>query len=189
VASEGNVASGLAARYATALFELASERNELDGVAGDLTRLKAIIAESSDLRQALRNPILSRAEQGQALAAVLAKAGASATTQNFVGVIARNRRAFALSAIIDAFLADLARRAGAATAEVTVARALNAEQSAALEATIKQTLGPKVTINLSIDPALLGGMVVQIGSRMIDNSLRTKFDKLQLALKAPGGQI
>jgi len=189
VASDGTAASGLAARYAAALFDLATERKKLDQTASDLTRLKEVLASSPDLRRFLRSPVLTREQQGKALSALLTKVGVSDLTQNFVGLIAKNRRLFALGNVIDAFLADLARRRGEVSAEVAVAQTLNEAQNAAVTAAVKGALGEKVAIKFTVDPSLLGGMVVRVGSRMIDNSLRTKIDKLQLAMKAPGGLL
>lgn len=189
MASDGTAASGLAVRYASALFDLATERNKLDETASDLTRLKEVLADSPDLRRFLRSPVLTREQQGQALNALLSKVGVSDLTQNFVGLIAKNRRLFALGQVIEAFLADLARRRGEVSAEVTVAQALSESQTATMNAAVKEALGDKVSLTVKIDPGLLGGMVVKIGSRMIDNSLRTKIDKLQLAMKAPGGLL
>ena len=189
MASDGNAASGLAARYAAALFDLATERKQVDQTANDLTRLKGLLAQSPDLRRFLRSPVLSRAQQSEALADLLKKVGVSDLTQHFVGLIAKNRRLFALGDMIETFLADLARRRGEVSAEVTVAQSLSASQASAMDAAVRKALGDKVAITVNVDPELLGGMVVRVGSRMVDNSLRTKIDKLQLALKAPGGHL
>ena len=189
MASDGTAASGLAVRYATALFDLATERNCLDQVASDLTCLKDLLAQSPDLRRFLRSPVLTRGQQNQALAALLQKAGLSELTQQFVALVAMNRRLFALGGMIEAFLNDLARRQGRLSAEITVAQPLTEAQTETMNATVKKTLGDKVAISVNVDSSLLGGMVVKVGSRLIDNSLRTKIDKLQLAMKAPGGHL
>ena len=189
MASDGTAASGLAVRYASALFDLATERKKLDQTASDLTRLKEVLAQSPDLRRFLRSPVLTREQQGQALNVLLGKVGVSDLTQNFVGLLAKNRRLFALGEVVETFLADLARRRGEISAEVTVAQSLSDSQTEAMNAAVKGALGDKVAITVTVDPSLLGGMVVKVGSRMIDNSLRTKIDKLQLAMKAPGGLL
>ncbi|MEI8394880.1 MAG: F0F1 ATP synthase subunit delta [Rhodospirillaceae bacterium] len=189
MASDGTAASGLAARYSAALFDLATERNKVDEAESDLTRLKGVLAQSPDLRRFLRSPVLTREQQNKALEALLGQVGVSDLTQHFVGLVAKNRRLFALGDMIEAFLADLARRRGEVSAEITVARSMTDAQTAAMNAAVKSALGDRAAVKVSINPELLGGMVVKIGSRMIDNSLRTKIDKLQLALKAPGGLL
>lgn len=189
MASTGTGASELAARYSTALFELADESKALDQVAGDLAALKQILAESADLRRLVRSPVISRADQGRAMAAVLDKAGISDLTRRFVGLVAKNRRLFALSAMIDAFLAELRRRRGEATAHVTAARPLSDAQLKAVTEALRRSAGNKVSVDVTVDPQLLGGMIVRYGSRMIDSSLRTKLNKLQIAMKASGGQV
>ncbi|NNG05507.1 MAG: F0F1 ATP synthase subunit delta [Inquilinus sp.] len=186
MASTDTATSGLASRYATALFELADEAKALDAVAGDLKGLKGLIGESADLRRLVFTPVLGRAEQGRAIAAVLEKAGAGALTRQFIGVVAGNRRLFALPAMIDAYLAELARRRGEVTAEVTAATALSDAQTAALVDGLKKAIGAKVSVDVTVDPSLLGGMIVKVGSRMVDSSLRTKLSKLQLAMKGVG---
>ena len=178
--------SGLASRYAKALFELAEEAKALDAVAGDLRGLKAMLAESDALTRLVRSPVLGRAEQGRAIDAVLDKAGAAPLTRRFVGVVAANRRLFALPGMIGAFLDELARRRGEMTAQVTAAHALSDAQTRALTDQLKKSVGAKVSVDVSVDPSLLGGLVVRIGSRMIDSSLRTKLSKLQLAMKGVG---
>ena len=175
--------SEIANRYANALFELADERGQLDAVAGDLARLMAAIEESDDLRRVLRSPVLNRDEQGKALAAILQAMDVSELTRNFVGLIARNRRLFALAGMIDGFLAELARRRGEITAEVTAARTLSDAQLAALQDALQSAMGGKVTVAPKVDPGLIGGLIVKVGSRMVDTSLRTQLNKMQLAMK------
>lgn len=175
--------SGLGARYATALFELAEENKALDPVAGDLQQIKALMGESADLRRLVRSPVISRNEQRAALLAVLERLGVTDLTRRFVALVATNRRLFALDAMIDAFLAELARRRGEMTADVRSAHALTAEQTEALTEHLRKTYGQRVSVNLSVDPSLLGGMIVRVGSRMVDSSLKTKLDRMQLAMK------
>ncbi len=183
MAGEDLNVSGLAGRYAAALFELADERKALDQVADDLRGLKGAIAESDDLKTFLRSPLYGRDEQMQALGAVLDKAGVAELTKNFALVVAKNRRLYAFPGMIDAFLAILAARRGEITARVTVARALSEAENGRLEETLKKAVGGKVKIETRIDESLIGGLIVQVGSRMIDSSIKTKLQKLQSAMK------
>ena len=189
MASDGTAAFGLAARYATALFDLATEGKNLDQTESDLTRLKEVLAQSPELRRFIRSLVLTREQQSQVLTTLLERTEAGELTRRFVRLVGQKRRLSALGEMIDAFLADVARRRGEVNAAVRVAQPLTDPQTAAMTATIRDALGAKVAIHVDIDPALLGGMVVQVGSRMIDNSLRTKIDKLQLAMKSPGGLL
>ena len=186
MAARGNAAGGLAARYAAALFELADAQKAIDRVAGDLADLKAMIAGSEALRSLIRSPILSRDEQGRAMAALLQQAGASDLVRKFVGLVARNRRLFALSQMIEEFLAELARRRGEIRAQVTAAQPLSDQQQAALSEAIRKVVGGKVAVDVKVDPALIGGMIVKVGSRMVDSSLKSKLQRLQLAMKGVG---
>ena len=186
MAAEATGVSGLASRYSTALYELAEDARALDTVASDLRALRSLLAESADLGRLIRSPLLSRGDQARALGAVLEAAGLSDLTRRFAALIARNRRLFALPAMIDAFLAELARRRGEVTARVTVAAPLDEAQREALDDQLRRALGSKVSVEVETDPALLGGMVVRVGSRMIDSSLRTKLDKLEIAMKGVG---
>lgn len=183
MATEGTGASGLGGRYATALFALADEQKALDQTARDLALLKQMLAESADLRRLVASPLISRADQAKAMDAVLAHAQLSALVRNFVGLVARNRRLFALSAMIDAFLAELARRRGEQTAMVTAASPLTPAQEEAITDTLRKALGSKISVNVKVDPSLIGGMIVKVGSRMIDSSVRTKLNRLKLAMK------
>jgi F-type H+-transporting ATPase subunit delta len=183
VASEGTGVSGLADRYAAALFELADERKLLDEVAGDLRGLRDLLAESGDLRRLVRSPILSRIEQAKAIGAVAERAGFDALTRNFLGLVAQNRRLFAVPSMIAAFLAKLAARRGEVTAEVTAAQELTPAQLAAVGEQLRRAMGSKIAVEVRVDPALLGGLVVKVGSRMVDASLRSKLHRLQLAMK------
>lgn len=183
MASQSTGTSGLAGRYAGALFELALERHALDAVTADLERLQSMIAESADLRRLIESPLFSREEQSRAMAAVVAKAELSETVANFVAVIARNRRLFALQDMIRAWRELLARHRGEVTAEVTSATPLSDTQRGALEQALKQAIGSDVLMTEEVDPGLLGGLVVRVGSRMVDSSLRTKLHRLQLAMK------
>jgi len=176
----------IAERYSAALFELAEQSSALDSVAGDLKTLKALIAESDDLRRLLRSPVLSRADQQKAIDALAAKAEFSGLTKNFLGLVAKNRRLFAIGGISEAYLNRLAAKRGEVTAQVASAVPLNETQVGAIGAALKTVVGSNVTLDVTIDPSLLGGLVVKVGSRMVDGSLKTKLQHLQLAMKGVG---
>lgn len=176
----------LAQRYAGALFDLADAKQAIDAVAADLASILKMTDDSSDFRRLIGSPVLSRADQGKAIAAIAQAAGFHALTAKFLGLLAQNRRLFALPAMIGAFKKILAKRRGEMTAEVWSARPLSAEQQNALAEAIKRAHGAKVTMEVRQDPALIGGLVVKVGSRMIDSSIRTKLQKLQLAMKGVG---
>ncbi len=178
--------TGLAGRYAAALFELADADKALDAVADDLAVFGRMVETSDDLRRLVRSPVISRAEQEKAVLAIAEKAGMNKLTQNFVGVIAQNRRLFALPNIIGAYHAILASRRGETTAEVVSAKELSDAQMGALSDALKQAVGNKVTVDAKVDPGLLGGLIVKVGSRMVDSSLRTKLQQLHLAMKGVG---
>ena len=178
--------SGMAARYALALFELADEQRKLDVVADDLKALDAAIEENEDLRRMMASPVIGRDAQGQAIGEILKQAGADDLTQRFVSVSAANRRLYAIRDIIKAYLAELAKRRGEVTAEVTSALALSEEQTRAVEDALQRVEGRNVALSLKVDPALIGGMVVKVGSRMIDSSLKTQLDRMKLVMKGAG---
>jgi F-type H+-transporting ATPase subunit delta len=186
LASESTGVSGLAERYAAALFELADERRALDAVADDLRATRAMLHDSADLSRLVRSPVMSRGDQGKAIALVAEKAELSQLTRDFLAVAARNRRLFAVPAMIEAYLAKLAERRGEVTAEVTAAQPLTEAQNTALTDQLRRAVGGQVAVDLRIDPSLIGGMVVKIGSRMVDGSLRSKLQRLRLALRAGG---
>jgi len=173
----------IAERYASALFDIADERHVLDQVATDLETLKGLLAGNAELRAALRNPTYDGVQQGKAIAEIGKAANLSPVILNFLGVLSQNRRLFAIDAIADAFLADLARRRGQVTVDVTSAQPLTDDQTARLTEKLNQTLAAKVRINAKIDPSLLGGLVVKIGSRLIDSSIRTKLIGLERIMK------
>ena len=179
-------ATGLSGRYATALFELADEEKALDDVASDLASVGVMIEESDDLQRLIRSPIISRDDQLGAMDAVLEAAGVGQLTRNFIGVVTRNRRLFALPGMIKDYQALLAATRGEATAEVTSAQQLSGAQISAVEDSIKQAMGTKVAIDAKVDESLLGGLVVKVGSRMVDTSLKTKLSQLRLAMKGVG---
>ena len=175
--------SGLAGRYATAILELAQEEKSVDPVERDLESLRRVIAENADLRDLLRSPIFSRTEHAKAMKAVMEALRASPLTLKFVLTLAAKRRLFALPEIIRSFQNMLARQRGEVNAHVTSARALSEMQLAELRSVLKTTLGRDPRIETKVDPALLGGLVVKVGSRMIDSSLRTKLQGIRTAMR------
>jgi len=186
VAETSTLTSGVAGRYATALFELALEGGALDEAEGDLAALKDAIAESDDLRQVIMSPLHGRAEQARALAAVGEAMTLGQTVRNLLGVMAAKRRLFALPAVIDMVERLAAEHRGEITAEVTAARALSDAQTDALKAQLSGATDRTVKLNVTVDPALIGGLVVRLGSRMIDTSIRSKLGALQTAMKEVG---
>jgi F-type H+-transporting ATPase subunit delta len=186
VSGQAEQVSGLAARYATALYDLADEQGALDTVAGDLKSLRKMIDESDDFARFIKSPVLSRTEQGNAIKAVAEKAQLSALTQKFLGLAAANRRLFALPGIISGFLATLATRRGEVAAEVTSAAPLSDAQLGVISAALKQTVGRTVALSSKVDSSILGGLIVRVGSRMVDSSIKSKLQRLKLAMKGVG---
>lgn len=178
-----SLVASVAGRYATALFELARDSHGLDGVAQDLQGLMDMLDQSDDLRRLVRSPVFDSATQGHAMAAIMTRAECGDLTKKFVGVVIRNRRLFALSDMISAFGILLAQHRGEVTAKVTTARALTESQLAQLKQALKAAMGSDVQIHTEVDRDLLGGLIVRLGSRMIDTSLATKLTNLQLAMK------
>ena len=186
MAGESTGISGLAERYAAALFELADDRHALDEVAGDLRELRTMLASSSDLLRLVRSPVLSRGQQSKAIEALAEQAQLSKLTRDFLAIVARNRRLFAVPGMIEAYLNKLAERRGEVTAEVTAAQALSEAQQNSLIDQLRRVVGSRVAIDVKVDPSLLGGMIVKIGSRMIDGSLKSQLQRLQLSMKGIG---
>ncbi len=176
--------SGVAGRYANALFELADNARSLDQVAQDLTTFRAMAGASPDLARLLASPVIGRALQGKALLAVLDAAGIAGLTRNFIGAVAANGRARELVAMATAFLAELASRRGETTATVTSVVPLSPQQVQQLSDSLRTVLGgAKVSIDARVEPEILGGLVVKVGSRLFDSSIRSKLQRLQLAMK------
>lgn len=176
----------MAERYAAALFDLADDRHALDAVANDLRELRAMLRDSSDLTRLVRSPVLTRDQQARAVAAVAAQAALSQLTRDFLGVVARNRRLFAVPEMIEAYLRQLAARRGEVTAEVTVAQPLDETRHNALLEQLRRAVGSRVTVDVRVDPSLLGGMIVKVGSRMVDASLSSRLQRLRLAMRGAG---
>lgn len=186
VADTSQLISGVAERYASSLFELALEANSVDAVGSDLARFQAMIDDSADLKRLIQSPVFSAEEQAKAIAAIVAKAGLSGLVANFLKVVASNRRLFAVPGMIRAYRVIAARQRGEITAEITSAHALTAAQETELKAALKGVTGKDVAIAVTVDPSILGGLIVKVGSRQIDTSLRTKLSTLKLALKEVG---
>jgi len=173
-------------RYATALFELARDQNSIDAVKADLDKFDAMLSESADLKRLVRSPVFAADAQLKALSAVLDKAGISGVAANFLKVLTNNRRLFAVGDVIRAFATLVAKFRGEASAEVTVAEPLSDKNLDALKAALKQVSGKDVTLNVKVDPSIIGGLVVKLGSRMVDSSLRTKLNSIKHAMKEAG---
>ncbi len=183
MAAKSTGQSDLAKRYAMAFFDLALEHDQLDQLAGELDDLGGLMRESDDLARLVRSPIVSRADQGAAMTAIVNRAGMSKLVANLVGLMAQNRRLFVLDGTIAAFQTLLAEHRGEVSAEVTSARELKPAHLSAVKDALKKIVGRDVALETTVDPSLIGGLIVKVGSRMIDNSLRTKLQNLELAMK------
>lgn len=179
----GGKAHGLAGRYATALFDLARDAKALGAVEASLGAVKSALGESADFTALTRSPLIGRDAAAKGVAAVAKAMKLDALTTNFLGVLAKNRRLAALPAIVSAFFGLAAHHRGEITAEVTAAHELTAAQTDALKAKLKAGLKRDVALDLTVDPAILGGLVVKVGSRMIDSSIRTKLGAIGQAMK------
>lgn len=186
MAQSGSLISGVAERYAGSLFELARDSKSVAAVEKDLARVEELIAGSDDLRRLIASPVFSADEQSKAIAAVADRAGIRGLVGNFLRVVARNRRLFAIPGMIAAFRRIAAESRGETSAEVTSAHALTAAQKVELAGALKQVAGKDVSVALTVDPSILGGLIVKMGSRQIDTSLKTKLNSLKLALKEVG---
>lgn len=174
----------MAGRYATALFELARDNKAVDAVKKDLDQFDALANGSADLNRLVRSPVFGADEQLKALSAILAKAGITGLAANFLRVITTNRRLFAVRDMIRAYRALVARHKGEVTAEVTVAEKLNDKNLDALKSALKSVTGGKdIDLEVEVDPAIIGGLIVKVGSRMVDSSLRTKLNSIKFAMK------
>ena len=179
----GGIQASLAGRYAMALFELARDERQLETVGASLDALKRALAESEDLRTLVSSPLVSRGESERAAAATAEAIGLDPLTSNFVGVLARNRRLSQLRNVIRAFEMLSARHRGEVTAEVVSAHPLSDDQVAALKSNLKDRTGRDIAVDLAVEPSILGGLVVKVGSQMIDGSIRTRLNTLAHAMK------
>lgn len=186
MAAEDPSVSGVSGRYATALFELARDEKSIDAVKADLDRFDALLGESADLKRLVRSPVFSADTQLKALIAVLDRAGITGIAANFLKVLTRNRRLFAITDVIRAFRALVANFKGEASADVTVAERLSDRNLDALKTALKSVTGKDVALNVKVDPSIIGGLVVKLGSRMVDSSLRTKLNSIKHAMKEAG---
>jgi F-type H+-transporting ATPase subunit delta len=186
VAAEDPSVSGVSGRYATALFELARDQKSVDSIKADLDRFEAMLVDSADLRRLVRSPVFAAEAQLRALSAVLDQTGISGISANFLKVLTANRRLFAVGDVIRAFRALVAKFKGEATADVTVAETLNDKNLDALKTALRTVTGKDVALNVKVDPSIIGGLVVKLGSRMVDSSLRTKLNSIKHAMKEAG---
>jgi F-type H+-transporting ATPase subunit delta len=184
VAGKDPIISGMAGRYANALFELALDNKAVDVVKKDLDQFDALVTGNADLARLVRSPVFGVDEQLRALSAILDKAGIKGLAANFLRVITTNRRLFAARDTIRAYRALVARHKGEVTAQVTVAEKLNDKHLDALKAALKSVTGGKdIDLDMKVEPAIIGGLIVKVGSRMVDSSLRTKLNSIKLAMK------
>jgi F-type H+-transporting ATPase subunit delta len=186
VATNDTIVEGVAGRYASALFDLANETSKTSDVEGDLVKFQELLDESPDLLRVVRSPVIGSGDQSRAIAAILNRVGIGGLTANFLKLVTANRRLFVIQDIIKVYRALSAQARGEITAEVTSAFALNDGQVTALKETLKASVGKEVTLQQRVDPSLLGGLVVKVGSRMIDSSLKTKLQNMKVALSGGG---
>jgi F-type H+-transporting ATPase subunit delta len=186
LAEQSGVLTQIARPYAAALFDLAKSEGAVDAVESGLVEIQKLAAESADFSRFLRSPVIAADVKAEAIDAILAKANANATVTNFVKVVARNGRLFALPAIIRSFQALAAKDRGEISADVTSAAALSGAQLKSLADTLKAKIGKTVTLTEHVDPSLIGGLVVKVGSQMIDSSLKTQLQAMKIAMKEVG---
>ncbi len=186
VSETASVSTGIAARYASALFDLAKEAGALKALESDADALKAALAVSPDLAAMIGSPVISRSEQAAAMAAIAAKMGLGALTANTLALMADKRRLFVLPQFLNELAARIAEEKGEITAEVTSATALSAAQAKKLAETLKAKVGKTVKLNTTVDESLIGGLIVRLGSTMIDTSIKAKLAGLQNAMKEVG---
>ena len=181
--TSGGIRASLAGRYASALFDLAREQRQIESIANSLEALSQALVDSKDFNELVTSPLVSREEAGKAFDALAPQLGLDPLTANFLGVLARNGRKSQLQSVIRAFRRLAAEHRGETTAEVVTARPLNDDQLAALKQQLRTRAGRDVTIDATVDPNILGGIVVKLGSQQIDASIRTKLNRLASAMK------
>ncbi|WP_170404882.1 F0F1 ATP synthase subunit delta [Ruegeria arenilitoris] len=181
-----SISTGIAKRYATAIFEIAKENKDLAGLETGINDLSAALSESADLREVISSPLISRADQQAAITAVADKMGLHPILRNTLALMAQKRRLFVLPQLIKVLREMLADERGEVTAEVASAKALTKTQLEKLSKTLSERVGKDVTINATVDESLIGGLVVKVGSQMIDTSIRSKLNSLQNAMKEVG---
>jgi F-type H+-transporting ATPase subunit delta len=181
---EGPLLSGVAARYASALFEVAREANAVDAVAADLDRFDSMIQSSPDLQRLIRNPVFTAEEQTGAIGALLDRAGLTGLVGNFIRLVASKRRLFALPDMVRAFRELVAESKGIVRAQVTLAERPSERVVEDIKAALREVAKAEINLDVKIDPGLIGGLIVKMGSRMVDASVRTKLNSIRLAMKA-----
>jgi len=186
VSETASISTGIAARYATAIFELAKEEKSLPAVEKDVDALETALNDSSDFRDLIHSPVYSRDAQGKAITAIAKKMGLSANLTNLLGLMASKRRLFVLPQLVRSLREQIAAEKGEVTADVTAAKELTKAQADKLAKTLKSSVGKDVKINLAVDESLIGGLVVKVGSKMIDTSIRSKLANLQNSMKEVG---
>ena len=186
MSESASISTGIAARYATAVFGLAKDGNTLDRLEQDIDALDTAIAESSALRDLLHSPVYSRAEQGAAISSIASKMELSDVVGNTLKLMATKRRLFVVPQLVTALRGLIADEKGEVTADVRAATALSADQEKTLAATLKSSVGKDVKMNVTVDESLIGGLIVKVGSKMIDTSIASKLAALQNTMKEVG---
>src|SRR6185295_12532193 len=183
LAGSETIISGMAGRYANALFELALEANAIDQVSADLATFDAMVADSTDLARLVKSPVFTAEQQASAIGAIVDKAGIGGLAAKFLKLVASNRRLFAVGDMARAYKALVAKHKGEVTAQVTAAEKLNDARLGEIKAALKSVTGKDVQMDVQVDPAIIGGLIVKVGSRMVDSSLRTKLNAIKFAMK------
>jgi len=186
LAAQSSITSDFAGRYATALFDLAKEAGQIDAVLANLAQFEALIAGNADMKRFVESPVFGADEQVRALKPILEKVGISGTTANFLLLVASKRRLFAFNAMLKAFKSLVDSDRGVVRATVTVAEQPSQNVLGAIKDALKDIAGDKAEIDLEVDPAIIGGIIVQIGSKMVDASLRTQLNGIRIAMKEVG---
>ena len=186
MSESASISTGIAARYATAVFELAKDGKEIDGLEKDIDALDAALADSADFRGLIHSPVYSRDEQGAAVSAIAEKMGLSGTVTNTLKLMASKRRLFVVPQLVASLRSLIADEKGEVTADVRAATALTADQEQKLAATLKSSVGKDVKMNVTVDESLIGGLIVKVGSKMIDTSIASKLAALQNTMKEVG---
>jgi F-type H+-transporting ATPase subunit delta len=186
VSEPASISSGIAKRYATAVFDLAKESGALAALEADVDQMESALNDSSELRAVLTSPVHSREDMGKAITALADKMSLSQNTRGVLGMMAQNRRLFALPQLFAALRSMIADEKGEVTAHVTSATVLTKAQADALASTLKARIGKTVKLNVAVDEKLIGGLIVKVGSKMIDTSIRSKLAALQNTMKEVG---
>ncbi len=186
VSEPASISSGIASRYASAVFQLAKESNSVAKIESDVASLDAALADSAEFNDLISSPVYTREQQSAAIAAIAKKAGLTETMTNVLGVMSAKRRLFVLPQLLDALRDAIAEDKGVVTAEVVSAKALTKAQSDKLAKTLAANVGKTVNINATVDESLIGGLIVKVGSKMIDTSVASKLNSLQNAMKEVG---